>query len=258
MEPPFVTPTDHWIGVPGGRLFARAWRRAPGRPTILLLHDSLGCVALWRDFPAALAVATGMSVVAYDRLGFGQSDPNPARLEPGFIEAEGRVAIRAIRVALGLGRIIPLGHSVGGGMAVAAADGDCPAVVTVAAQAFVEDRTLEGIREAASVFADPAQVTRLERHHGSKARWVLDAWIGTWLSPGFAGWTLDGALAQLRAPVLAIHGDQDEYGSARHPERIVAQAGAGGQVVMLAGCGHVPHREKPEALLATVAAFLAR
>jgi pimeloyl-ACP methyl ester carboxylesterase len=246
---------DHWIGVPGGRIFARAWRHAPGRPAILLLHDSLGCVALWRDFPAALAAATGLDVIAYDRLGFGQSDPHPERLGTGFIEEEGRVAIPAIRAALGLGRIIPLGHSVGGGMAVAAgADG--PAVVTVAAQAFVEDRTLAGIREAEALFADPAQVARLERHHGAKARWVLDAWIGTWLSPGFAGWTLDAALARLRAPVLAVHGERDEYGSARHPERIVARAGAGGQAVILPGCGHVPHREQPEALLAAVAGFL--
>ena len=253
---------DHRVAVPGGDLFARAWLPpgAAAGPAFLLFHDSLGSVELWRDFPAALAAATGRRVVAYDRLGFGRSDAHPGRLAPTFVQDEADEAVPRVCDALGLDAIVPLGHSVGGGMAVAAAarwPGRCPAVVTIAAQSFVEPRTLDGIRAARERFADPEALGRVARRHGSKARWVLDTWIGTWLSPAFAGWSLDAELRALAAPVLAVHGDDDEYGSPAHPRRIAAHAGAGARVVLLEGVGHVPHREQPARVLDEVAAFVA-
>ena len=196
---------DRWIEVPGGRLFARSWRPSEAapreRPTILLLHDSLGCVELWRDFPERLARATRLPVMAYDRLGFGRSDPHPGRLFLDFIRAEATATIPTLCDQLGLGVLIPLRHSERGGMAVAAAahlPERCTAVVTMAAQAFVEERTLAGIRRAREIFAEPAQFERLSRYHGGKARWVLGAWTETWLSPAFAAWSLDGDLPRVR------------------------------------------------------------
>jgi pimeloyl-ACP methyl ester carboxylesterase len=252
---------DHWIKLPQGRLFARSWTPvATASATILLFHDSLGCVALWRDFPARLAEITGRRVVAYDRLGFGRSDPHPGRLAPDFIIAEATGSIPVLCAELGLDALIPFGHSVGGAMAVglAARSPDrCAAVVTMSAQAFVEDRTTAGVREARDAFQAPGQLERLARHHGDKARWVLDSWTETWLSPGFAGWTLDADLARIRCPLLALHGDRDEYGSRRHPQRIVAQAGGPVEMELLADCGHLPHREQPEAAIRAVARFLA-
>src|ERR1700743_803544 len=94
------------------------------------------------------------------------------------------------------------------------------AVITESAQAFVEDRTLTGIREAEKGFTQPGQFERLVRYHGEKARWGLGAWTKTWLSPQFADWTLDDDLRRLGCPVLALHGDRDEYGSRLHPDRI--------------------------------------
>ncbi|EYD76997.1 hydrolase-related protein [Rubellimicrobium mesophilum DSM 19309] len=232
----------------------------PGhRPTLLLLHDSLGCVELWREVPERLARATGLRVLAYDRLGFGRSDPHPGPLAPDFIAEEAEATIPLLRDRLGLGDLIPLGHSVGGAMAVATAARHpdlCRAVVTVSAQAFVEDRTTAGIRAEAEAFRDPARFARLARHHGAKARWALDAWTGTWLSPAFAGWTQDEALRRLRCPLLALHGDRDEYGSPAHPRRLAALTPAPAEVVLLDGCGHLPHREQPARLVAEVARFL--
>jgi pimeloyl-ACP methyl ester carboxylesterase len=141
--------------------------------------------------------------------------------------------------------------------ATAAARPDlCEAVVTVAAQAFVEDRTIAGIEAAKAAFAAPEQFSRLTRYHGENARWVLDAWTETWLSSAFAGWRLDDDLRALRCPLLAIHGDADEYGSAAHPERISALAGGGGAMAMIENCGHVPHREHPQQVIALVQRFL--
>ena len=263
MSPEAAEPRveDHRIDAPGGGLFARAWHPggAAGAP-ILLLHDSLGSVELWRDFPERLARATGRVVAAYDRLGFGRSDPYPGTLPPDFIRAEAET-VRLVAERLGLGRPVLFGHSVGGGMAVGTAarwPALCAAVVTESAQALVEAHTLAGIREAREAFARPGQVERLTRYHGDKARWVLDAWIVTWLDPARAGWTLDDDLRRVTCPLLALHGDRDEFGSRAQPERIGALAAGPSEVVILEGCGHVPHRERPDAVLAALDRFLMR
>lgn len=251
---------EHWIDTAKGKLFAKEWAplQAQGAP-IVLLHDSLGCVALWREFPAQLAQATGHRVIAYDRLGFGRSDAHPGRLRLGFVEDEAQQGFAALREHFGIGEFIVFGHSVGGGMAVACAAAfasQCVGLITESAQAFVEARTLEGIRVADRQFAEPGQLQRLERYHGGKAEWVLRAWVDNWLSEHFAGWSLDALLPQVRCPLLSLHGDNDEFGSPAHPERLVALAGGPGLMRLLQGCGHVPHREQAERVLAEVLQFL--
>jgi pimeloyl-ACP methyl ester carboxylesterase len=253
---------DHWIELPNRRLFARSWTKPAWRrrPTILLVHDSLGCVELWRDYPERLARRTGHPVVAYDRHGFGRSDAHPGPLPEGFMQAEAAETIPALREQLGLDAIVPYGYSVGGAMAVATAarmPDACRAVVTVSAQAFVEDRTVAGIRQAQDAFRDPHQFARLVRHHGDKARWVLDAWTDTWLAPGFASWCLDDELKRVRCPLLAIHGERHEYGSPRHPERIAALVSGPSEVAILEHAGHMIHRDSPDELIHAVAGFLA-
>jgi pimeloyl-ACP methyl ester carboxylesterase len=226
----------------------------------VLLHDSLGSVAQWRDFPAALAAATASEVIAYDRLGFGKSAARRERPSADFVTDEAVRFFPALRRALGLTRFALLGHSVGGAMAlaIAAAEHDgCAAVITEAAQAFVEERTLEGIRAARTELERPEQFARLTRWHGAKARWVLDAWAGVWLAGEFRAWSLDAQLAAVRCPVLAIHGDRDEYGSVAFPRRIVAGVGGPAELAILEGCGHVPHRERRADVLRLAASFLA-
>ena len=230
------------------------------RAPLVLLHDSLGSVEQWRDFPLALAATTQREVIAYDRLGFGKSSAREALPSPDFIAEEGALYFPALRDALGLDRYALFGHSVGGAMAIAiaASDARCEAVVTESAQAFVETRTLDGIREAKAQFAEPAQFAKLARWHGDKARWVLDAWTTVWLAPSFLSWSLDTLLPRVACPVLAIHGDRDEFGSMAFPQRIAERAGGASQAVILEGCGHVPHRERREKVLRLAADFLAR
>ncbi len=259
-----VAVSDSWIATARGRLFARVWEPAglsidQGEP-ILLFHDSLGCVELWRDFPAKLAMATGRSVVAYDRLGFGRSEAQEGRLAFSFIGDEAAHVVPGLLEALGIARMVPFGHSVGGAMAVATAAQHpkrCAAVITESAQSFVEDRTLEGVRAGQATFKRPDQFERLKRYHGAKARWVVDAWTETWLAPEFGGWTLDDELRGVTCAVLALHGDRDEYGSVEQPERIARLTRGRAGAVVLEGCGHVPHREHPARVLREIVQFLA-
>ena len=224
---------DRWVTLPQGRIFTRRWSPPPppgatAQPPIVLFHESLGSVALWRDFPATLCAATGRAVLAYDRLGFGQSDPHPGAQPLDFVAEEARSTLPALRAQLGIDRYVALGHSVGGGMAVhcAAADagGHCQALVTIAAQACVEERTLQGIRDARDQFqAHPAQLERL---------------------------------ARVTCPVLALHGALDEYGSTEQAVRIARWAAGPARVEILLGAGHVPHREQPQAVAGLVAGFV--
>jgi pimeloyl-ACP methyl ester carboxylesterase len=260
---PFMTrlpSTDTLIAAPAGKLFAREWRpeTVSGDACIVMFHDSLGSVDQWRDFPARLAQSAGRRVIAYDRLGFGRSDANPRLLAPDFVRDEAVSALPYIRGTLSIDRMILFGHSVGGegGSRRDRHAAETDAVITVAAQAFVENRTIAGIEEAKLAFQAPGQIERLAKYHGNKARWVLDAWIETWLAPDRADWTLDDDLRRLQAPILALHGDHDEYGSRAHPDRIAALASGHAEAVLLKDCHHMPHREMPGEVLQRTAQFL--
>ncbi|WP_394559197.1 alpha/beta fold hydrolase [Aquipseudomonas alcaligenes] len=254
---------DHWIESADGRLFARRWQAQGDTQgaSLMLLHDSLGCVELWRDLPERLALTTGRTVIAYDRLGFGRSAAHPGRLDFDFIATEAQHSFAAVCRHFALERFVAVGHSVGGAMAAecaAAFPEQCQAVITLAAQALIEERTLAGIRVAAQAFAQPGQLERLERYHGAKAAWVLDAWTRTWLADEFHHWSLEQTLLRVHCPLLAIHGEQDEYGSLQHPERFAALTAGPVQRLTLPGCGHVPQREQPELVLDAIARFLRR
>lgn len=258
----FSSIQETWVDGEGGRLFVKVWSpEVPtGRAPIILLHDSLGSVDLWRTFPAALCAASHRQVVAYDRLGFGKSDQHPAELALDFIASEAAHDFSAIKAHLGIGRFIVFGHSVGGGMAVSCAAqfvDECLALITESAQAFVEDRTIQGIEEARELFKDAAQVDRLKKYHGEKTAWVLNAWIGSWLHPAFSTWSLMPVLPGVKCPTLVIHGVEDEYGSPRHPELIAQGIGRALQLEIMPDTRHVPHREKASELIGILKDFVA-
>jgi pimeloyl-ACP methyl ester carboxylesterase len=214
---------------------------------------------MWRDFPALLGERIGRTVIAYDRLGFGLSSAREELPSVEFVSEEAGIYLPAILNALQIERCTLFGHSVGGAMAVASAGrmgGRCNSVVTESAQAFVEDRTLEGIRKAKEDFKDPKVFERLAKYHGSKTSWVLDAWIKIWLSKEFANWSLREDLPRVKCPLMAIHGDRDEYGTQRFPETICELAEGETRLEIISDCGHVPHREKPEVVLDLLANFL--
>ncbi|QJR37697.1 alpha/beta fold hydrolase [Gemmatimonas groenlandica] len=257
-----VTLREHHVPVPGGQLFVREWiprHVIDGAAPLVLLHDSLGSVELWREFPVRLARTVRRRVIAYDRLGFGRSS---SRREPPslrFIEEEAELYFPAVRRALGFTNFSLFGHSVGGGMSIviAATMPDvCERLVSESAQSFLEAHTLDGIRAAKRQFENPAYFAKLSRFHGDKAQWVLDAWTETWTSPAFADWSLDPYLTLVRCPTLVIHGDADEFGSVEFPRRIARGVQGVSQLEIIEGCGHVPHREQPDRILSLVTEFL--
>lgn len=255
-----VSTEDRYLPTEYGDVFCRRWRtRNPHRTPIVLMHDSLGCVDLWRDFPERLAVACERDVIAYDRLGFGRSAPHPGGWSNSFIRDEAEQYFPPVRDMLDIEHFIALGHSVGGIMAASLAahhPRNCHALVTIAALAFVEDRTRHGIRQAQATFADPVQLERLSKHHGDKAKWILSAWIDTWLDESYADWTIEASAPGIACPLLAIHGMDDEYGSVAHPHRVAALGSDKVEKLLLEGCRHVPHRERPEVVVEAIGSFM--
>jgi len=252
---------DHHIETEGGQLFARRWIPGAGAGApIVLLHDSLGAVALWRSFPAVLAGQTGRTVIAYDRLGFGASSARHGTLPAAFIEDEAITAFAAVREHFGIARFVAFGHSVGGGMAVHCAaryPEACVGLVTESAQSCVEERTRDGILLAQAQFRQRGAMGRLARYHGDKAAWVLAAWTDTWLSPAFRDWTLDPVLPKVHCPTLVLHGSEDEYGSPLQAQRIAGGVAGPSELELIPGARHVPHREREAWVASRVARFLA-
>ncbi|WP_420799582.1 alpha/beta fold hydrolase [Noviherbaspirillum sedimenti] len=256
---------DAWVEHPHGRIFVRTWHPVKGKDgavagsPIVLFHDSLGCVDLWRDFPALLSESTGRSVIAYDRLGYGKSDPRSGKPSPNFIADEAETYFPAVCEQLGFKRFIAFGHSVGGGMAVYCAakfSNACEGLITESAQAFVEDRTVQGILAAKESFKQEGQIARLKKYHGDKATWVLNAWTETWPDPDFSGWSLENVLPKVTCPLLVIHGNHDEYGSLRHPEMIAKRSGGPLRVEIMADTYHVPHREHEQTIIELAKDFI--
>ena len=252
---------------PLGNLFTKRWKAQGIHPSvaqtsrspIVLLHESLGCATMWRDFPVRLCEATGRDVIAYDRLGFGQSDPYPGQLPNHFVEQEAIESFAAVCDSLMIKDFIALGHSVGGAMAIGIAaqlPKTCRAIITLAALSMIEPQTIDGVRRAKAFFSEPDQLTRLAQHHGDKANWVLSAWVDTWLAESFREWNMDKLLLQVKCPALILHGDCDEYASTHHAERIGSLLTDHTKIDIMADTGHFPHRSHPNHVIAAIRSFL--
>jgi pimeloyl-ACP methyl ester carboxylesterase len=139
---------------------------------------------------------------------------------------------------------------------IAAIDKECIGVITESAQAFVEELTIKGIEEAQILFQRPEQMERLKKWHGDKASWVLNAWIDTWLSQEYSSWSLESRIGKVTCPVLALHGDKDDYGSNAFPEYIAKNVSGESSMVILENCGHVPHKEKMVEVINHTRSFL--
>ncbi|MCY6411475.1 alpha/beta hydrolase [Acinetobacter sp. VNH17] len=251
---------EKMISTAQGKIFVKIWQPNPSQQIkeipILLFHDSLGCVQLWRDFPDQLCLVTNRMIIAYDRLGFGRSDVMTTKLPINFIQQESEIFAELLH-QLEIPEVINFGHSVGGGIAVSCAaqyPSLCRAIITEAAQAYVEPKTLTGITLAKQMFQEPEQFQRLKKYHAEKAQWVLDAWTETWLSTEFRNWTLDQDLGSLSAKILILHGDHDEYGTLEQPKRLAQYTDA--QIHIIQNCGHVPHRENPQQIIEIVRDFV--
>ncbi|SFD48660.1 alpha/beta fold hydrolase [Pseudoalteromonas denitrificans] len=253
---------DFFINTAAGDIYVKKWtpERLIDETPIVLLHDSLGCVALWKDFPEMLSRHLSRVVIAYDRFGFGQSSKQEKIPDKCFILEEATLYFPMLCEALKLDKFILFGHSVGGAIAItiAAHVENCLAVITEASQAFVENLTVKGIKKAKIFFEKSEQLKKLEKWHGEKADWVLHAWTDVWLSPEFSNWSLAPYIHKVTCPVLALHGDNDEYGSLAFPKFISQKTSGESKMIILNTCGHIPHKEKTQQVLTHTKELLGR
>ncbi|WP_373888184.1 alpha/beta fold hydrolase [Massilia sp. Root351] len=230
---------------------------AAGKPVLVFLHEGLGCTAMWKDFPARLCARTGCRGLMFDRRGYGQSVPLRTGRSVHYLH---RYALEELPQMLALldGRpYVVVGHSDGGSIALIHAADQPPGllgVVTEAAHVFVEEVTLAGIREARAAYG-AGKLRGLSRYHGDKTDQIFGAWADTWLRPAFSRWNIEYLLPSVACPVLALQGSGDQYGTEAQLRAIESQA-PGARTAMLADCGHTPHLEQPEAVLAAISDFL--
>ena len=229
----------------------------PGLPTLVLLHEGLGCIAMWRDFPQQLAAATGCRTIVYSRPGYGASDPHPAARQPDYMHREAQHVLPALLTAMAVERPLLVGHSDGGSIALIFAGSfpERPAgVVVMAPHEFVEEETLAGIRAARELWHNSDWPQKLARYHRDAPRVFAD-WNDCWLSPAFRDWNIEACLPAIRCPVLAIQGEDDEYATMRQIE-VIAEQVPQTRLLKLARCGHTPQRDQPAAVLAAIAEFV--
>ncbi len=254
-----MAPISTQLEVDGHRLECLEYpARQPSRPPLVLLHEGLGSVSLWRDFPAQLAAATGCYTLVYSRLGYGQSDLLEGLRQPDYMHREALEVLPQVLAARGIAKPVLVGHSDGGSIAlIHAGAGRWPVagVVTLAAHVFVEDLTIASIAAAKLAYTSTDLPQKLGRHHRDvdKTFW---GWNHIWLDPRFRAWNIESYLAGINCPLLAIQGEQDEYGTKRQVEAINAQV-QGSRQLMLADCRHSPHRDQPQACLAAIVEFVA-
>ena len=229
------------------------------RPMLVFLHEGLGSIAQWRDFPLAVSLAVHLPAVVYERGGYGNADPLDAPRSVRYIHEEALQSLPEVLRQLQIDDAILIGHSDGGSIALIFAalwPQKVRGIITEAAHVFVEDSTLAGIREAVNQYDSTDLPERLSRYHGSNTEAAFRGWSETWLSPAFRDWNIEKYLPGVRCPVLAIQGRDDEYGTPAQVEAIVNGVSGPAEPLIIADCGHVPHHQARERVLAEMTRFI--
>ncbi len=243
-----------------GRRLETLWIPAAtaGAPAIVMLHEGLGSLAHWRNFPSRVAERTGCGVLVYSRYGYGNSDRLAEKRPVDYMHREGEVVLPALLEQLGIAKPVLMGHSDGASIAIIFA-GKYPqaarALILEAPHVFVEDLSVESIARAKAVYETTDLARKLARYHAHPDE-TFWGWNDIWLDPRFRSWNIEGYLDAIRCPVLVIQGEDDEYGTLRQVEAIQARVPQA-EVLLLPNCGHAPHRDQPEATLDRIAKFMA-
>jgi len=231
----------------------------PDAPPIVFLHEGLGSLAMWRDFPQRIADATGCEAIVYSRYGYGRSTPLAAPRAVRYMHDEALLALPELLDKLAVERSILFGHSDGGSIALihaGGADRALAGVIAMAPHVMVEDITVKGIAEAEVAWQTTDLRQRLGRYH-QDVEATFRGWNDTWLRPDFRSWNIEPYLPAIACPILAIQGEDDEYATMEQIDRIALQS-KDVDLVKLADCRHSPHKDQPAAVIDAVAEFVAR
>ena len=231
--------------------------QAAARGTIVLLHEALGSVSHWRDFPVQLGEATECSVIAYSRVGHGKSEGEPQRRSYAFLERQADHVLYLLVKQLQIERPILFGHSEGAALAAlfAAAHPELPLAIVLEAPIFVpEETTFDGMRNAIRVYESTDLKEKLGRHHRDPDA-VFRAWAEPWSGNEMGTYNLEARLRSIKCPVLVIQGDRDEFATVKQAD-ILREYVRDAHIDIIPECGHTPHREKPAVVLGLVLNFL--
>jgi pimeloyl-ACP methyl ester carboxylesterase len=244
-----------------GRSLNYEWLDGPAEaPVLVFLHEGLGSIRQWRDFPAKLAQATGCRGLVYDRYGYGQSDVlQEPRRDIRFMHDEALSALPELLRKLEVEKPVLVGHSDGASIALIHAGAGFPVrgVVAMAPHVFIEPICITSIRAAAQAFETTDLPGRLGKYHRD-VRKTFYGWADVWRDPHFTRWDIrEDYLPKIRCPVLGIQGRDDEYGTMAQLDEIAARAGGTCKLLKLEKCGHSPFRDQPEAVLTAAEDFLA-
>lgn len=252
----------NFLEINGKRLEYRCIAPAvAGRPTLVFLHEGLGCVALWRDFPDQLAVASGCGALVYSRAGYGESDSAELPRQPTYMHNEALRILPQVLAKLDIADHILIGHSDGGSIALVYAGGVRPTtlrgVITEAAHVFNEEICVREIGRIRELYLTSDLEEKMSRYHrdADKTFW---GWNDIWLHPDFWHWNIESYLPTIAVPLLVMQGVDDQYGSVRQVEAIVAGVGNSAEKHLIPDCRHTPHHEQREATLAAMVAFISR
>ena len=249
------------LTVDGRALEAARWGPA-GAPEMVLLHEGLGSVGLWRDFPARLAAATGRAIFAYSRAGYGQSAGITLPRPLSYMHDEARATLPRVLDALAARRVILLGHSDGASIAAIHAasatteEHEIAGLVLIAPHFFVEDISIASIAAAREAYENGDLRARLARYHRDVDA-AFRGWNESWLDPGFRAWRIDDLLPAISAPVLIIQGAADEYGTMAQISAARAKLARPPRVVIIPGAGHSPQFSDAEAVITAIGDFTA-
>ena len=229
-----------------------------GRPTLVFLHEGLGSIRQWRDFPLQVVKATGCRALLYSRYGYGQSDVlQEDKSGVRFMHREALEALPALLAALRVERPVLVGHSDGASIALIHAGAGHPvrAVAAMAPHVFVEPVCVSSIAKARRDFDAGGLAARLGKYHRDPRK-TFNLWADAWLDPEFLKWNIEEYLPGISCPVLAIQGEDDEYGTMAQLDEIERRVSGPRELVKLDNCGHAPFRDRPEVVLARAGAFV--
>jgi len=231
------------------------------RPVLVFLHEGLGCLDMWKDFPESVSAMTGCDALVFDRWGHGGSDPiDSGNIDADYHSEEAWQFLPAVLDHFNIQNAFFIGHSDGGTIALLFAakfSERTVGIITEAAHVFVDDLTLHGIRETVCAYRTANLKSRLEKHHGHKVEPLFWRWADTWLSETFASWNIESCLKDIKCPVFALQGKDDRYGTVAQLESIAAKVSGPSRALLVPECGHVPHQQQPEIVLDCVSAFVA-
>jgi len=255
---------DSYVHAAGHRLRVRklvnsSRASAKRRPVLVFLHEALGSIELWHDFPSTLAEATGCDALIYDRWGHGKSDPLQGRRSLRYVHDEALHSLPEVLKKSDVDDVVLIGHSDGGSIALIFASEYqevARGVISEASHVFVEEITLEGIREAVKIFETTNFRERLSRYHGDNTESIFRAWHETWLSPDFRVWNIEDCLPRIGCPLLLIQGEDDQYGTEAQLETIARRVTGPSKSLLIPNCAHMPHRQARDKVVEEMTEFI--